>query len=163
MTLPRQELEAPMDYLNLLNHSYEMSQQEGCPLQGRLEFLSESVFDFTTYDGEMAALFAKHAIAVFEAINARRTFDFILYAENYKWFLIMCNMPFFADKIEWGTSIRGARWKPGPITVESWCFWFGDEPIILPTLNDREWQRFAAALLTFASEDQDGQMTDDES
>lgn len=163
MTVLRQEVEAPMNYLHLLNHSYEMSQQEGCPLQGRLEFLSESVFDFTTYDGEMAALFAKHAIAVFEAINARSTFDFIIDSENYKWFLIMCNMPFFAEKIEWGTSIRGACWKPGPITVESYGFWVGDEPLLDPVFNDREWQRFAAALLTFASEGQNGQMTDDES
>lgn len=77
---------------------------------GRLEYLSDYIFNFTTYDGEMAELFACKALEVCAAISNRTTFDYIKDAEQYRWYLVMCNMPFFSDKLEWGTSIRGAWW-----------------------------------------------------
>lgn len=80
----------------------------------RLEYLSDYIFNFTTYDGEMAELFARRSLEVRAAISNSTTFDYIKDADQYRWYLVMCNMPFFADKLEWGTSIRGAWWGEPP-------------------------------------------------
>jgi hypothetical protein len=146
-----------MDYLELLEHSFELERADtgcGCPPESRLAFLSESIFDFTTYDGEMSVLFARKAVEVCAAINDGKTFDFIKDADNYTWFLVMCNMPFFAERLEWGTSIRGAWWagRPGKqIEFNSCGLWMGDEQLI-DTLrfSADEWKRFIAAVIEFA-------------
>lgn len=54
----------PADYKGLLEHSFQMEQLGlgGCPPESRLEFLSESIFNFTTYDDEMAQLFGRKAL-----------------------------------------------------------------------------------------------------
>lgn len=84
----------------------------------RLEYLSDHVFGFTTYDSAMAELFARKALEVCAALSNRQTFEYIENAENYRWFLWLCNVPFFASKIEWGTSIRGVH-RGGMASVRS--------------------------------------------
>lgn len=74
------------------------------------EFLSSNVFNFATYDAEIEHLFVTKALEVCDAISNRTTFEYIKDAENYKWFLIMVNIKFFEESIEWGTSVRGAWW-----------------------------------------------------
>lgn len=146
-----------MDYLKLLEHSFEMERAEtgcGCPPETRLAYLSEIIFDFTTYDSEKDDFFGRKAVEVCAAINDGKTFDFIKDADNYIWFLVMCNMPFFAERLEWGTSIRGAWWgaRPGrQIEFDSCGLWIGDEQLI-DTLkfSTDEWKRFIAAVIEFA-------------
>lgn len=144
-----------MDYIKLLEHSFEVEKAiEGCPPETRLAYLSESIFDFTTYDDEKDEFFGRKAVDVCAAINDGKTFDFIKDADNYTWFLVMCNMPFFSQRIEWGTSIRGAWWgaRPGkPIELCSCGLWVGDEQLT-DTLNfsSDEWKRFIAAVIEFA-------------
>lgn len=98
-----------MDYLGLLKHSFDVAQAQD-EITDRLEFLGVYIFDFTTYDSEMDQLFGKKALEVCKAISDKKTFEYQEDEENYKWFLVMVNMPFFKDKLEWGTSIRGAWW-----------------------------------------------------
>ena len=146
-----------MDYLELLEHSFELERADtgcGCPPESRLAFLSESIFDFTTYDSEKDEFFGRKAVEVCTAINDGKTFDFIKDADNYTWFLVMCNMPFFSERLEWGTSIRGAWWagRPGKqIEFDSCGLWIGDEQLI-DTLkfSADEWKRFIAAVIEFA-------------
>jgi hypothetical protein len=140
-----------MDYLKLLEHSYAMAASDECPPDSRLEFLGEQVFDFTTYDGEMSATFAGKAIEVCDAINNRTTFDYIKDPENYRWFLLMCNMPFFARRLEWGTSIRGAWWDADKL--ESCGLYEGDEQVLLLNFTSEEWAEFARALVCFARDE----------
>jgi hypothetical protein len=78
----------------------------------RLSYLGSFVFDFTTDDGDMDELFATKALEVCGAVSDGTTYEYIKDTDNYQWFLVMVNMPFFANRIEWGTSIRGARWAP---------------------------------------------------
>lgn len=56
----------------------------------------------------MSVLFARKAVEVCAAINDRQTFDYINDPNDYLWYLLMCNMPFFAERLECGISIRGA-------------------------------------------------------
>lgn len=89
------------DYKHLLEHSYKKTQEVMGADCDRLVYLAEHIFDFTTYDDEMSELFAERAIEVCEAITESKTFDYIERREDHMWYLIMCNMPFFYDKLDW--------------------------------------------------------------
>ena len=147
-----------MDYKALLEHSYKVAAETfECAPESRLEYIGDHIFDFTTYDGEMSVLFARKAVEVCNAINNSLTFDYIKDSDNYRWYLLMCNMPFFAERLSWGTSIRGAWWsgRPGKkIEFDSCGLWIGDEQLI-DTLkfSGDEWGRFIAAVIEFAADE----------
>ena len=138
-----------MDYKQLLQHSYETTMRLDGGAQSRLAYLSRYIFDFITYDDAMDELFAQKAVEVCEAINDKKTFDYIAGQENYRWFLLMCNMPFFASRIEWGTSIRGAWWSvPRWSVFQSSGLWEGDTQL---TELEVIWEDFIRAVVSFAS------------
>ena len=145
-----------MDYLKLLEYSYAVEKGNGeCSPDSRFDFLAESIFDFTTYDSGMSDLFGRKAVEVCTAINDRTTFDYQKDAEGYQWYLIMCNMPFFADKLEWGTSIRGAWWAlhgSNTFELESCELWENNEQILTSLkFNEEQWKSFVTAMATFAA------------
>lgn len=146
-----------MDYNELLEHSYKVASETfDCAPESRLEYLGDHIFDFTTYDGEISALFARKAVEVCAAINNKLTFDYIKEPHDYCWFLLMCNMPFFAERLEWGTSIRGSWWgdtKPGKqIEYQSCGLWIGDEQLHQTmSFSREEWEKFIAAVVEFAA------------
>ena len=143
-------------YRTLLEHSFEVEKKHGeSAPESRLEYLSESIFNFTIYDSEMSELFATKAVEVCAAINEKTVYDYIADHKNYTWFLLMCNMPFFADRLEWGVSIRGAWWGVGhgqQLEFSSCGLWIGDKQC-LETLkfSDEEWGNFIAAVIEFAN------------
>lgn len=135
----------------ILAHSYAHAAGDESPPSSKLEWLGDGIFDFTTYDGEMSAGFAEKAIEVCEAITNRTTFVYIGCIVQYQWFLIMCNMPFFADKLSWGTSIRGAWWDYS-IKFSACALFDGDEQIMADTASftQDEWCEFIQAIIDFA-------------
>jgi len=117
----------------------------------RLEYLSDYIFDFTTYDSEKAEEFAMRAVEVAEVINNGHTFDYIKDPVQYRWYLLMVNMPFFAGRLEWGTSVRGAWWVHEPMTYSSCGLWDGERQVHeMLTLEREQWRAFIAAIVTFA-------------
>jgi hypothetical protein len=140
-------------YLDLLEHSYQYAREwDPCPPETRAAFLSVGIFDFTTYDGAMDDLFGGRAVQVCDAINFGKTFEYIKDPENYKWFLLMVNMPFFYPRLEWGTSIRGAWWEHGKVQRLDSCFLYeGDEQKTDWEFTRDEWQEFIAAVVAFGS------------
>lgn len=139
-----------MDYKALLSHSYKMELDDECAPRCRLEYLSRSIFEFVTYDQSMDELFARKAVEVCAAITSRTTFEYIQDEKNYEWYLIMCNLPFFSTRIEWGSSIRGAWWVS---TYLSSCgLWMGDDQIIgeIP-FTIQEWEEFIRAIIEFSN------------
>lgn len=142
-----------MKWLAMLEHSYAVAQGDECAPDSRLEFLSDAVFDFTTYDGGVSAHFAEKAVEVCAAISDGTTFEYIKDPERYQWYLLMCNMPFFAKRLEWGTSIRGAWWDvpDGGQKVNSFLLYEGDEQILELALDAPAWEEFIAAMRKFAS------------
>jgi hypothetical protein len=143
----------PMDYPRMLEEGYR---EIACvdPV-GRLEYLSDYIFDFTTYDGEMAELFASKALEVCSAISDSTTFEYIKDTEQYRWYLVMVNMPFFADKLEWGTSVRGAWWAEPPhgrIKFDSCGLWLDGRQLYEPMeFTTDQWREFIAAVLAFGA------------
>lgn len=136
-----------MDYRRMLEEGYDF--ESGI---GRLEYLSEYIFDFTTDDGEMAELFARKALEVCEAISDRATFEYIKDAENYRWFLLLCNTPFFADRLNWSTSIRGAWWDQNNSTLYPSGLWLNGKQVTELEFSGEQWPEFVAAMLAFAKE-----------
>lgn len=75
----------------------------------KVEFVGEWIFDFTTYEDEFIRKLTTQAVLVANNITNCTTFE--LYNEDPETYLTMINMPFFKNRVEWGTSIRGAWWE----------------------------------------------------
>ena len=137
-----------MSYKTECLHTVEMS---------KLVYLSNYIFGFVTYDDVHSELLAKKAIEVCDAINENKTFSYIENSDNELWFLIMCNMPFFYDKITWGCSIRGAFWE-NKMSLKS-CGLYkenGRQMIGELQFNRDEWHGFVNDLIQFATDGKNG-------
>jgi len=134
-------------YTNLLDESYQ--RRRGLDTSKK-EFLSEEIFNFTTYDGFVSEILATKALEVCKAINRRTTFEYIKDEANYVSYILMCNTPFFSERIEWGCSIRGAWWDHD-ITLESCGLYENDEQLLKVDFTKEEWEQFIEALLKFGS------------
>lgn len=145
----------PRDYRRMLEDGFAQTNNFGgdCPAS-RLEYLSDHIFDFTTYDGEMSELFARKALEVCAAISNRTTFYYIKDAENHRWFLVMCNMPFFSQRLNWGTSIRGAWWDtshPNAAEFNTCGLWLDGEQLAALSFSTDQWRELIAAVLAFGA------------
>lgn len=143
-----------MDYKALLENSLHIEarfNEEESP--SRLAYLSEHIFDFTTDDDEMSELFATKALEVCRAITLRTTFEYIKNQDDYLWFLLMCNMPFFSQRIDCGTSIRGSFWSSGlNFELKSCGLWVGQDQLPQPLrFGDETWNDFILAMIEFVA------------
>lgn len=100
-----------INYKNLLQNSFEEIKSHGNPDLSPLEYLGGYIFEFTTYDDSIDRLFGEKALEVCEQISDGTVFGYLQDDDNYKWYLIMINMPFFSVRLDWGSSIRGAWWS----------------------------------------------------
>ena len=93
-------------FIKLLDDNYKESIDFGYEYESKIEYVGSEIFDFTTYDGNIDILFANKMIDVIKCILSKTTFEY--QKDNYIDYLTMVNMPFLVDKLEWGSSIRGA-------------------------------------------------------
>ena len=146
-----------MDYAKLLEDSYRMESVHCEGTLTRLCYLSDSIFNFTTYDPEMSELLARKALDVCSAISEGSTFEYIGDPDRYRWYVLLINMPFFAERLDWGSSIRGAWWGSVQPPVSTCGLWDGNvqlESITFPQQDSgaAEWREFISAALAFAAE-----------
>jgi hypothetical protein len=97
-----------MNYIEKLQEEYENLMDFSEDEISKMQFLSDVVFDFTTYDGVLDEYFGQKMIEVLDVILNRTSFEYIKDESNYLNYITMVNMPFLKDKLEWGSSIRGA-------------------------------------------------------
>jgi len=143
-----------MNYLELLNYSFNYNNSLTGADHTKKSYLCDYIFQITTYDDEISELFTTKALEVCNAITNSKTLEYIFDKNNYCWYLILCNIPFFKKNIEWGTSIRGAFWNynfGGKIEIESTGLFWDEEQILKPLIfnNDDEWKLFIKALNDF--------------
>ena len=156
--LGKQTMTKTQDYRRMLEEGHaETDTFQGQGRTSRTEYLSDHIFNFTTCEGEYSELFAKKGLEVCAAISDGKTFEYIAEPEGRLWYLLMVNMPFFSDKLEWGTSIRGAWWgePPSKKIGFSSCGLFLDgkqlhEPMEF-TLD--QWREFIAAVVAYGLEE----------
>jgi len=142
-----------MNYLQMLERSFSEAQLNECPPSTRFAFLADSFFDLTTYDDDVSDEFGRKAVEVCAAITNQQTFSYISDPANYRWFLLMVNMPFFADKLNWGGSIRGAWWDHGAnqFKVQNCGLWDGENQFLDPSFSRDEWLLLMAAIEQFCA------------
>lgn len=141
-----------MNYNELLENSYQHEKINSCSGEdiSKAEFLASSVFNLTTYSSSMDELLVSKFIKVCEAITNEETFKYIEDEQNYVWYIICVNMEFFKERIDWGTSIRGAWWSYVQLPLDSCGIWNGEEQIellLFPT--DTCFKEFMKAVVKF--------------
>jgi hypothetical protein len=143
-------------YKEMLQTGYEsaVANAEGCGEYNlsKLKFLADDLFEFSTYENDIATTMARKAVEVCQAISDKNTFDYITTDEGNFWYLIMVNMPFFQDKVDWGTSIRGAWWATYHnlhLKING-CAFTGE--FELSFKDEESWLDFMSALIEFATE-----------
>ena len=97
------------DFIQWFNDSYENNKKQIYSKEDyKFIFLSSYIFDVITYDDELDLEFGKKIYEVMKSIQDRTTFDYIEEENNYKNYILVCNLLDKYDLIDWGTSIRGA-------------------------------------------------------
>lgn len=138
----------------MLDGFNQINLNRDCAPESRLEYLSSYVFGFVTYDDAIDKILAEKAVQVCCAISKRKTFEYIFDKKRYEWYLIMLNMKFFSEKIEWGTSIRGAWWS-NEITISSCGFYNGEDQVTIDIkFNSQEFDVFVDAIVKFSELDE---------
>ncbi|BBB59896.1 hypothetical protein UNDKW_1623 [Undibacterium sp. KW1] len=141
------------NYKNLLENSYRIQ----CELDdemSRSAFLADYIFCFTTYDSDIGEMFARKALEVCAAISNQTIIRYTENEDDYRWYLLMINMSFFAGRLNWGTSIRGAWWNHEGQTLEACGLWEGDEQALSLNFTRHEWKDFIAAMVEFSTDTQ---------
>lgn len=142
-----------MDYLELLKESFKEEKKSDSDLD-RYQYLSDHIFDFTTYDRVAARRMGEVALSVCLAITDRKTFSYIEDKGNYADYLNCVNMVFFMNKLEWGTSIRGAWWDFSgnkEFELDSCGLYKDGEQILNIKFNREEWDLFVYAMRDFVN------------
>ena len=102
------------DFKKILDENFKEQSEMGVKFDSKFEYLGNVIFDFTTYDGDVDAVFAEKMIPVLSCIVNKKTFEYHKESnDNYLNYLMMVNLPFLVNKLEWGTSIRGAWFDLG--------------------------------------------------
>ncbi len=144
---------SPQDYPRALAEGYERTSGDDGEMS-RLAYLCDYIFNLTTYDAGLSELLARRALEVCVAITNRTTFDYIKDPDLYIWYVMMCNMPFFEKRLNWGTSIRGAWWDtsaPKASALDSCGLWLDGEQITDPIkFSTDQWVEFIAAVVAFS-------------
>lgn len=116
----------------------------------RYAWLAENVFDVTTYDNAASDWFGRVILRAALAVTRRTTFDYIKDKDHYRDYLIAVNLPFFADRLEWGGSIRGAWWD---WKNHSFDVCFASVMVANTEMGSEEMEQFWRALEQFAAVD----------
>lgn len=105
-------------YIKQLDEDYKLWLKDpGFENISKIDFVGVFVFDITTDDsGEGSALriLTKDVLEVCKVILDRTNFDYIDDDKNYLKYMTVINFSFFKDKLECGTSIRGAWFEYFP-------------------------------------------------
>ena len=131
--------------------SYSVGRPE---LLSKRDFLNEALFGYTTKSEVDDRIFLRRSLLAVEAITERT--QTLLGSEDLAWFDDFCALPFFCERLDWGSDKRKAWWgtKTGaPITFEiknppSHCAASNE----VHYLSASVWKEFMRALLRFASD-----------
>lgn len=142
-----------MNYLQMLKDGYSNYLQE-CRFCTRKTFLSELIFEFDTEDSEVDEWLVDKALEVATVISRQTNYDYIKASpKNYKWYILMLNMPFFNTFTEYGISIRSAQWEHAMILYTTGLY-IKDKAVSKMEFNQKEWIQFIEAMCDFAYEEE---------
>lgn len=151
-------------FLDLLEHSYAHNQEsyskgDAQRYNSRLDFVGGGLLEFTTYCPEICEEMTRRALPVIRRINnadnppSNWVDDF----EQHTWHIVMCNLPFFANRINWGTSIRFPWWdldrySDKPVTYCVAELYIGKKQLCCNLIfTKEEWKEYMQAVLDFCA------------
>ena len=140
-----------MKYINLLKDGFKQHFVQNTT-ESKARFLVENIFELAVEDDELSAFYCSIIIDVCKALLNRTTYDYIKDEQNYKYYILVLNLPFFKDIIEWGVSIRGAWFTAGiePYVLTSCGLFRGEEQICqLEFLEDVDICEFIQDIIDF--------------
>jgi hypothetical protein len=140
--------------IEFLNTSYKEYLEHETYKKSKIDWIGDHFFNLNTDDrGEGSALsfISKKIIDVCESITNKKTYEYIEESEdNYIWFLTIINLPFFSDKLNYGTSCRGSWWdcaKINPCDID-----YNGERVNSIEFNSDTWLIFIKAMILFSKE-----------
>lgn len=93
----------------------------------KYEWLSENIFDLTTYDNSLNERFGKKIFDVCKTILDGATFEYIQKSEqHYVDYILVCQLLEKFRWIEWGSSIRGAWFEEQDESRYIFAYWDGE-------------------------------------
>ncbi len=122
-----------IDYLEMLKKSYQENKSHcfTCSSPSKLEFIANHVFLINTYDSLVDEKMALDFLKVCDVITKGDNFIFIDSSdENYELYLRTVMYPFFENKIDWGSSIRGAWWEYDLVEIDSCGLYYEGEQLL---------------------------------
>ena len=91
---------------------YRDHYKEICSLYGdeydKYEWAANHIFDLCTYDAALDEKFVKDIFEVCQVIIDKRNFEYQIDNNNYIKYILVCQILYHFNWINWGTSIRGA-------------------------------------------------------
>lgn len=101
----------------------------------KLSFLTD-IFGVVTYDSGLDIKFGSDILEVMEVIAKRDNFEYIKNVKNYIKFILVANIFYSYDWIEWGSSIRGCWFSPyNQHNISNGLDYYGMSEIILDDDN----------------------------
>lgn len=133
-------------YLKMFKEGFKESR-----LKNRNQYLCNYIFQLTTYDSDLSDFLGKKSTEVLKAIHNSDNFEYIKDEDNYKWYIVICNFDFFAYRIEWGSSIRGAWFDFKQKDFESTgLFLNGRQVDSISFEKEEDWKMFCEAIIEFS-------------
>lgn len=139
----------PIDFARVLEESFKEPDGSGYHYETRMQFIAREVFDLTTYESDFDELIGREIFDVCMAITHKKTFDYIEDEECMAKYLRCVNMQFFKDRLDWGTSIRGAWWDHSGQVLKSCGLMDGPFQILKIDFTGDEWEAFMLTLEAF--------------
>jgi len=140
-----------MNWQNRLEESLRFHNEHACSESSKVEFICANIFNIYTYDSVEDEFLGGKCVDVALAITNNTNFEYIRNTDNYRWYLSIVHFPFFAERITWGTSIRGAWWDIDDDDTFSTCGLLGDdgEQKVDWKFSKDGWKQFMLAIGEF--------------
>ena len=112
-------------------------------------WFSDYLCGYCTYDEDISYIMAKETLEVMNAINTKKTFEYIEDDNKYLNYIKYLNMPFLDEKVEWGGSIRGAWWKRKVVIEADGLFNNDGDQIKRQDFHGYTWNFLSKALVRY--------------
>lgn len=108
--------------------------------RSKIDFIGQEVFEFITYDDSMSEMFTVTMLDVLECILNGKNSEYHGKSDaHYQAYLLMVNMTFLSNKLNWGTSIRTAFFDSE-----------AEHELIFATIRKGEFKQFIKELIEWS-------------
>lgn len=139
-------------YLDMLTESHIENDRNNGQKTSREEYILCEIFDVAAYSSDVATILARAACEIACALSDRTTFMYISPGSTSEAnYTSVLHWPFFAERVDWGTSIRGAFWRFSETRLDSCGLYKNGEQLIHLEFSRSEWDDFIKACSLYVN------------